>query len=35
MMWDTYRQHEGVLRLLFFLLRKDNRMKEKAIGKKD
>jgi hypothetical protein len=35
MMRDAYGQHKGVIRLLFFLLRKDNRIKKKAIGKKD
>ena len=34
-MRDAYGQHKGVIRLLFFLLRKDNRIKKKAIGKKD
>jgi hypothetical protein len=35
MMRDTQRQHGGVLIFLFFLLRKNNRLKKRAIWKED
>jgi len=35
MMRDTHRQYARVLIFLFFLLRKDNKLKKRAIWKKD
>jgi len=34
-MSDTHIQHEGVQIIMFFLLRKDNRLNKRAIWKKE